>query len=363
MTWSGAPERYIAASPGGKNERWLRTTSVFESFSRNSRPSARARSVSRSVISSASGHCRSFSKSSARVSTSRVAENVVKQPVHRVLPEQRGVQLHGDVEAHLLHQERRPSPRSRPPGSRGRWRASPGRRALVGSRGRGGGGARPGSRRAGPRPRPARPSSTRPRTAPRASGPRRGRSPRSGRGSCRPGRGRPVVPAGPWPARRRSASSPSRTRAGSPRAAAPGSTRRCSPRSPCRCRAAGSSRRSLTWTVFSSMKRPPASQESRTFWAICPWGPAAGPTGLAARWPCTTTDVSRSSEPAPEAACRQVEDLPLVLPLPEHPPQQVREGRRDELGHARTSARMIATPEAVAARRVESRPLPAGGRR
>ena len=70
MTWSGGPERYITASPGGKNERWLRTTSVFESLRRSSRPSARARSTRRSVISSAWPHCRSFSKSSARVSTS-----------------------------------------------------------------------------------------------------------------------------------------------------------------------------------------------------------------------------------------------------------------------------------------------------
>ena len=131
---------------------------------------------------------------------------------------------------------------------------------------------------------------------------------------------------------------------GSPRGAAPGSTPRCSPRSPCRCRAAGSSGGRSTCTVFSSMKRPPASHDSRTFWAICPWGPAAGPTGLAARWPWTTTESVEVVRPAPEAPRRQVEDLLLALRLPQHPPQQVREGRRDELGHARTSGRMIATP-------------------
>ncbi len=35
----------------------------------------------------------------------RVAEDVVQQAVHRLLPEERRVQLDGDVEAHLLHQE------------------------------------------------------------------------------------------------------------------------------------------------------------------------------------------------------------------------------------------------------------------
>ena len=71
MTCSGAPDRYITASDDGKNERWFRTTSVFENFTWKVRPSDRASSERRSVISSASAHCRSFSKSCARVSISR----------------------------------------------------------------------------------------------------------------------------------------------------------------------------------------------------------------------------------------------------------------------------------------------------
>ena len=70
ITCKGGPDRYITVSPAGKNERWLRTTSVFESFSRSARPSARARSARRSVISSIASHCRSRSKSSGRVETS-----------------------------------------------------------------------------------------------------------------------------------------------------------------------------------------------------------------------------------------------------------------------------------------------------
>ena len=54
--------------------------------------------------------------------------------------------------------------------------------------------------RAGPPPRPARPSSTRSRTAPRASGCRRGRSPRSCRRSSRRGAGRRAARAAPRPA-------------------------------------------------------------------------------------------------------------------------------------------------------------------
>ena len=170
-----------------------------------------------------------------------VAENVVEEPVHRLLAEKRGIELDGDVKAHLLHQEdghrldlvRRAAVEGRERHLVGKGRAEVEvaqasvlvRDLAV----------------AAPRPRPARPSSRRSRTAPRASGPRRGRSPRSGRGPCRRGRGRPAFRAGPRPAPRRSASSPSRTRGGSPRGAAPGSTPRCSPRSACRCRAAGSS--------------------------------------------------------------------------------------------------------------------------
>ena len=215
ITWSGGPERYITASPGGKNERWLRTTSVFESFRRSSRPSARARSTSRSVISSACAHCRSFSKSSARVSTSRVAEDVVEQAVHRLLPEERRVELHGDVEAHLLHQE-------------DGHRLDLVRRAAVEGRERhlvGEGRAEVEVAQAAELVRDLAPQGLdlgprvlhrrRSRTAPRASGRRRGRSPRSGRGSCRRGRGRRAGRAAPRPAPRRSASSPSRTRAGS----------------------------------------------------------------------------------------------------------------------------------------------------
>src|SRR5687768_7910979 len=55
--------------------------------------------------------------------------------------------------------------------------------------------------------------------------------------------------------------------------------------------------RSLIWTVFSSRMRLPASQASRTFWAIWSSGPAAGPTGLEAARPWKRTDRSRSGEP------------------------------------------------------------------
>ena len=70
MTCRGPPERYMTCSAAGKNERWLRTTSVFENFTWNLRPRERATSESRSVISSACPHCRSFSKSCGRVRTS-----------------------------------------------------------------------------------------------------------------------------------------------------------------------------------------------------------------------------------------------------------------------------------------------------
>ena len=69
-TCSGSPERYITASVAGKKRRWLRTTSVLENFTWKVRPSERASSERRSVISRAWSHCRSLSKSSARVSTS-----------------------------------------------------------------------------------------------------------------------------------------------------------------------------------------------------------------------------------------------------------------------------------------------------
>src|SRR5215471_8220683 len=65
MTWRGAPERYITGSFGGKNRRWLRTTRVFENFTRRVRPRERARSERRSVISRAGPHWRSHAKSSA----------------------------------------------------------------------------------------------------------------------------------------------------------------------------------------------------------------------------------------------------------------------------------------------------------
>lgn len=50
-----------------------------------------------------------------------------------------------------------------------------------------------------------------------------------------------------------------------------------------------SSRRSRIWTVFSSMKRPPVSQEVTIFCASCVCGPAAGPTGVAQVSPKTLT--------------------------------------------------------------------------
>src|SRR5262245_6374345 len=55
--------------------------------------------------------------------------------------------------------------------------------------------------------------------------------------------------------------------------------------------------RSFTWTVFSSRIRLPASHDRTTFWAIWSWGPAAGPTGLAARRPWNSTEVSRAGSP------------------------------------------------------------------
>ena len=70
MTCRGAPERYCTASLPGKKDRWFRTTRVLENFTWKRRPSERASSDSRSVISSAWGHCRSFSKSSGRVAIS-----------------------------------------------------------------------------------------------------------------------------------------------------------------------------------------------------------------------------------------------------------------------------------------------------
>src|SRR5678815_2123755 len=52
-TCRGSPERYITCSLAGKNERWLRTTSVLENLTWNVRPSDTASSERRSVISRA----------------------------------------------------------------------------------------------------------------------------------------------------------------------------------------------------------------------------------------------------------------------------------------------------------------------
>ena len=73
-----------------------------------------------------------------------------------------------------------------------------------------------------------------------------------------------------------------------------------------------------------------------------PVGPGGGPDGVGH---AVAVDDHRQVEvrrPPPEAPRGQVEDLLLALRLPQHPREQVREGRRDELGHARTSRRIIA---------------------
>src|SRR5258708_28965418 len=72
----------------------------------------------------------------------------------------------------------------------------------------------------------------------------------------------------------------------------------------------GMVKRSLIWTVLSSRMRLPASQERTMFWAICPWGPAAGPTGLAARCPWRRTEVSRSGEPCQNFRAGRSKTLP-----------------------------------------------------
>src|ERR1035438_8929923 len=54
---------------------------------------------------------------------------------------------------------------------------------------------------------------------------------------------------------------------------------------------------SRTCTVFSSMIRDPPSHARTMFCASCPCGPAAGPSGVEARWPCTLTDRSRPGSP------------------------------------------------------------------
>ena len=113
------------------------------------------------------------------------------------------------------------------------------------------------------------------------------------------------------------------------RAAAPGSIRRCSRRWWRRCRAAGCVRRSLTWTVFSSRMRLPASQASTMFCAIWSCGPAAGPTGLAARRPWKQTEVSRSGEPCQNLRAGRSKTFASPLELAEHPAQQAGERRGD----------------------------------
>jgi hypothetical protein len=54
----------------GKKERWFFTTRVLENFTWKVRPTERATSERRSVISRACSHCRSLAKSSSRVSIS-----------------------------------------------------------------------------------------------------------------------------------------------------------------------------------------------------------------------------------------------------------------------------------------------------
>src|SRR5450631_788250 len=57
----------------------------------------------------------------------------------------------------------------------------------------------------------------------------------------------------------------------------------------------GISSSSLICTVFNSITRPPASQDNTIFCASCVCGPAAGPNGVAARWPCTERERSSAA--------------------------------------------------------------------